>query len=71
MATTRSPSVDSLRLCMFSAGAAMDDSRSAFEQFVVAEATPLLRFAVLVTGDRHAAEDLTQSVLEALYRRWS
>jgi RNA polymerase sigma-70 factor (sigma-E family) len=48
----------------------MDDSRSAFEQFVAAEATALLRFAVLVTSDQHVAEDLTQTVLEALYRRW-
>jgi RNA polymerase sigma-70 factor (sigma-E family) len=33
--------------------------------------TALLRVAYLLTGDRHAAEDLLQDVLEQIYVKWS
>lgn len=49
----------------------MPDRRGAgFDEFVRARTTALLRVAYLLTGDRHAAEDLVQDVLEQLYVRW-
>ena len=42
----------------------------AFDDFVRARSTALLRVAYLLTGDRHAAEDLLQEVLEQMYVRW-
>ncbi len=49
----------------------MDEaSERAFERFVAAEGTSLLRFAYLLTGRREAAEDLLQSALERCYRHW-
>jgi RNA polymerase sigma-70 factor (sigma-E family) len=47
-----------------------DSSERAFERFVAAEGTSLLRFAYLLTGGREAAEDLLQSALERCYRHW-
>lgn len=41
-----------------------------FEEFVRGRSTPLLRTAFLLTGDRGHAEDLLQSVLERVARRW-
>jgi RNA polymerase sigma-70 factor (sigma-E family) len=41
-----------------------------FEEFVTTRSTGLLRVAYLLTGDRHAAEDLLQGVLERMYVRW-
>ena len=41
-----------------------------FEEFVRGRSTALLRTAYLLTGDRGAAEDLLQSVLERVARRW-
>jgi RNA polymerase sigma-70 factor (sigma-E family) len=41
-----------------------------FDDFVRARSTGLLRVAYLLTGDRHAAEDLVQDVLEGMYVRW-
>lgn len=41
-----------------------------FDDFVRARSTGLLRVAYLLTGDRHAAEDLLQDVLEQMYVRW-
>jgi RNA polymerase sigma-70 factor (sigma-E family) len=46
------------------------DPQAAFAEFVAVNGTALLRFAVLVSGDRQAADDLLQTVLESLYRRW-
>lgn len=40
------------------------------DDFVRTRTTALLRVAYLLTGDRHAAEDLLQEVLEQLYVRW-
>ncbi len=49
----------------------MRDRRGAeFDEFVRTRATALLRVAYLLTGDRHAAEDLLQDVLERVYVRW-
>jgi RNA polymerase sigma-70 factor (sigma-E family) len=47
-----------------------EDSERAFERFVAAEGTALLRFAYLLVGSRDAAEDLLQSALERCYRHW-
>jgi RNA polymerase sigma-70 factor (sigma-E family) len=44
--------------------------RDGFDDFVRGRTTRLLRVAYLLTGDRHAAEDLVQEVLEQMYVRW-
>jgi RNA polymerase sigma-70 factor (sigma-E family) len=41
-----------------------------FEDFVAARGAALLRFALMLAGDRHHAEDLVQSVLTKAYVRW-
>lgn len=41
-----------------------------FDEFVVGSSTRLLRSAYLMTGDRHAAEDLVQEVLSRVYVAW-
>ncbi|BCB75402.1 SigE family RNA polymerase sigma factor [Phytohabitans flavus] len=41
-----------------------------FDDFVRSRWVSLLRVAYLLTGDRHAAEDLLQEVLEQVYVRW-
>ncbi|MEU4244212.1 SigE family RNA polymerase sigma factor [Actinoplanes sp. NPDC026619] len=41
-----------------------------FDEFVRSRSAALLRVAYLLTGDRHAAEDLLQEVLEQMYVRW-
>jgi RNA polymerase sigma-70 factor (sigma-E family) len=41
-----------------------------FEEFVEQEGQALLRLAFVLTGDRHLAEDLTQTVLVDVYRQW-
>jgi RNA polymerase sigma-70 factor (sigma-E family) len=47
-----------------------EDERE-FEEFVGRSADRLLRSAVLLVGDRSAAEDLLQGALERTYRHWS
>ncbi|MGC4798189.1 hypothetical protein ACLQ3H_29280 [Micromonospora saelicesensis] len=48
----------------------MRDSRGAeFDDFVRSRSGVLVRVAFLLTGDRHAAEDLLQEVLEQMYVR--
>ncbi|EIV91707.1 SigE family RNA polymerase sigma factor [Frankia sp. QA3] len=42
----------------------------AFEEFVAHSGDRLLRSAVLLVGDRAAAEDLLQGALERTYRHW-
>ncbi|MEV6925938.1 SigE family RNA polymerase sigma factor [Dactylosporangium sp. NPDC051485] len=42
-----------------------------FTEFVLGRSPALLRFAYLLTGDRHLAEDLTQEGLVRAHRRWS
>lgn len=41
-----------------------------FHQFVSSRWHRLLRMAYLLTGDRHLAEDLTQTALAKVYRSW-
>ena len=48
----------------------MRDGEPEFDDFVRARSTGLLRTAYLLTGDRHAAEDLVQEVLEQMYGKW-
>lgn len=50
--------------------AAASEAPRTFEDFVLTRSTALLRVAYLLTGDRHVAEDLLQSVLERMYVRW-
>lgn len=42
-----------------------------FDDFVRGRSTALLRTSYLLTGDRGAAEDLLQGVLERVARRWT
>ncbi|MFG1922697.1 SigE family RNA polymerase sigma factor [Cryptosporangium sp. NPDC048952] len=41
-----------------------------FDTFVAAQGTPLLRFAFLLTGNHHLAEDMLQEALMRVHRRW-
>lgn len=41
-----------------------------FDAFVLSRADDLLAVAVVLTGDRHEAEDLLQAALERVARRW-
>jgi RNA polymerase sigma-70 factor (sigma-E family) len=41
-----------------------------FEEYVLARGPALVRFARLLTGDEHRAEDLTQDVLARVYLHW-
>jgi RNA polymerase sigma-70 factor (sigma-E family) len=41
-----------------------------FEEYVLARGVALVRFARLLTGDEHQAEDLVQDVLAKAYVRW-
>ncbi len=43
---------------------------ASFEEYVRARGSRLLRFAYLLCGDRHLAEDLVQEVLARAHRRW-
>jgi RNA polymerase sigma-70 factor (sigma-E family) len=42
-----------------------------FDEFVNVRGPALLRFAYLLTGDRHRAEDLVQESLARAHRRWA
>ncbi|MEV0596797.1 SigE family RNA polymerase sigma factor [Nonomuraea cavernae] len=49
-----------------------DEDEAAFDEFLAARSTSLLRTAILVCGaTRHDAEDLVQHALEKAYRHWS
>lgn len=48
----------------------MSDMQVSFSAFASARAAALLRFAYLLTGDHHHAEDLLQTVLAEVYLRW-
>jgi len=41
-----------------------------FDDFVQARGRALLRFAYVLSGDAHLAEDLVQEVLARMHRRW-
>jgi RNA polymerase sigma-70 factor (sigma-E family) len=43
---------------------------SSFEEYVAARGAALVRFAILLTGDDHRAEDLVQDALARAYLRW-
>ncbi|MEU8358029.1 SigE family RNA polymerase sigma factor [Nonomuraea sp. NPDC048882] len=48
-----------------------DDDEAAFDDFLAARSTSLLRTAILVCGATpHDAEDLVQHTLEKVYRNW-
>jgi RNA polymerase sigma-70 factor (sigma-E family) len=42
-----------------------------FDAYVTERGTGLLRFAYLLTGDHHLAEDIVQEALVKVHRRWS
>ncbi|MFI5956290.1 SigE family RNA polymerase sigma factor [Cryptosporangium sp. NPDC051539] len=44
---------------------------ASFDDYVAARGTALLRFAYLLTGDYHLAEDMLQEALAKVHRRWS
>ncbi|OUC96147.1 SigE family RNA polymerase sigma factor [Streptosporangium minutum] len=49
-----------------------EDDEAAFDEFLAARSTALLRTAILVCGaSPHDAEDLVQNALEKIYRHWS
>lgn len=41
------------------------------EEFLAARGAALLRFALMISGQRHTAEDLVQAVLGRAYPRWA
>lgn len=41
-----------------------------FEEYVATRGAALVRFARLITGDDHRAEDLVQDILSRAYPRW-
>ena len=45
----------------------MDDT---FAEYVTARGAGLLRFAFVLCGDRHLAEDLVQAVLLKVFTHW-
>jgi RNA polymerase sigma-70 factor (sigma-E family) len=45
--------------------------QASFEEYVTARGARLLRFAYVLCGDRHLAEDLVQEALSRSHRRWS
>ena len=45
-------------------------SRITFDEFVAGHGAALLRTALMLCGDPHRAEDLTQSTLAAAFRKW-
>ncbi|WP_188196997.1 SigE family RNA polymerase sigma factor [Nonomuraea sp. SYSU D8015] len=48
-----------------------EDDEAAFDEFLAARGTSLLRTAILVCGaTRHDSEDLVQHALEKVYRHW-
>lgn len=49
-----------------------EEDETAFDEFLAARATSLLRTAILVCGaSQHDAEDLVQHALEKVYRHWA
>ncbi|GAA0224954.1 SigE family RNA polymerase sigma factor [Cryptosporangium japonicum] len=45
--------------------------RSDFGSYLEADGATLLRFAYVLTGDHHLAEDLVQEALVQVHRRWA
>ena len=48
----------------------MDEDQAAFTRWAQERQLALLRTAVLLTGDHHRAEDLTQQTFERTWRSW-
>jgi RNA polymerase sigma-70 factor (sigma-E family) len=48
----------------------MGDGQVEFEEYVAARGRALERYAYVLTGDAHRAQDLTQTALLKAYRRW-
>jgi RNA polymerase sigma-70 factor (sigma-E family) len=46
-------------------------AKMSFEAYVATRGAALVRFAILLTGDDHRAEDLVQDALTKAYLRWS
>ncbi|MFI9012160.1 SigE family RNA polymerase sigma factor [Actinosynnema sp. NPDC053489] len=42
-----------------------------FEEFAAAQVTPLLRYATVLTGDPHLAQDVIQEVLLRAQQKWA
>jgi RNA polymerase sigma-70 factor (sigma-E family) len=61
---TRSPVGTRIR------GEPADPNPQSFEDFAAARGVALVRFATLLTGDDHRAEDLVQEALAKAYLRW-
>jgi RNA polymerase sigma-70 factor (sigma-E family) len=49
----------------------VDQLATEFDSFVRSRTPALLRAAYLLTGDQHLAEDLVQSALARIHRRWA
>lgn len=49
----------------------MTSDGESFDSYVSAQGAALLRFAHVLTGDHHLAEDLVQEALVKAHRRWS
>lgn len=49
----------------------MTTASPTFDDYVASRGAALLRLALMLTGDRHLAEDLTQDTLIRVYGRWS
>lgn len=47
-----------------------DEARARFGEFVASRTPALMRVAYLLTGDRHAAEDLLQAALAKTIAKW-
>lgn len=47
-----------------------DEARARFGEFVASRTPALMRVAYLLTGDRHAAEDLLQAALARTVAKW-
>ena len=60
-----------LTLEMRQAASTPEPRCGAFEEFVQATSGRLFRAALLLCGDHHLAEDLTQTTYTKLYARWS
>ncbi|GAA3286354.1 SigE family RNA polymerase sigma factor [Dactylosporangium vinaceum] len=60
----------SFRRAVNTGGGAGTLSGVTFEEYVAARGPALVRFAALLTGDQHRAEDLVQDALTKAYLRW-
>jgi len=66
---TRLPAVRD-RSADLAAGEPAAGALASFEEYVAARGAGLVRFAKLLTGDLHRAEDLVQDALARAYLRW-